>query len=254
MKTVRLALWLVVIAGLSACAASTSVKETMDDKGRVVSVEYEGADPTYALYANTVARQAVAPPAVDVSACNGDATCIVAVAALTGRDRSGGQPVIQPPQPKVSGWVQAGRFVTAIAGITVPAAVNWHQSDNSTESTRALYGMLGGMHAGTVSLGSVPTTVTTIGGDQIGRDRIETTTTVGGNLGDTQTVGGNLGDTQTIGRDLIGRDRIDNDGVMGDNNDTRFGSPGPYDDHSDDGDDCTGDCSSVPIDPIEPGE
>lgn len=49
------------------------------------------------------------------------------------------------------------------------------------------------------------------------------------------------------GRDLIGRDRVDNSGNIG--NDNRQGSDGPID-NSDDGDDCSG----VSCNPIEPGE
>lgn len=48
-----------------------------------------------------------------------------------------------------------------------------------------------------------------------------------------------------IGRDVIGRDRTDNSGVIGDGN--RFESPGPI---SDDGDDCSGtSCNPVEPDP-----
>lgn len=49
------------------------------------------------------------------------------------------------------------------------------------------------------------------------------------------------------GRDLIGRDRVDNSGNIG--NDNRQGSDGPID-NSDDGDDCSG----ASCNPIEPGE
>lgn len=254
MKIARFAWLLAASLTLIGCGG-TYVRETMAEDGKTLkSVEYGGGSPDYALYAHTVARQSAPPPAIDVTACAGDSTCIVAVAALADRGRGAGQPVIQPPPPKVSGWDKAGRFFLGALGIAAPAAVNWHQADTSAESTQALYGMIGQMHAGTVAMGSVPTTVTNIGGDQIGRDRTETNTTVGGNLGDTQAIGGNLGDTQTIGRDLIGGDRIDNTGVLGNGNDTRFGSPGPYDDHSDPGNDCTGsDCSvQLPEDP-DPG-
>lgn len=256
MRTIINLAAILVIAALSACSTN-GVREEYGKDGVVTAREYRGGDPNYAQYVAAVSQQQAKTPAFDASACAGDARCVEHVAALAALSSAGrsSAPVIQPPQPKVSGWVQAGRFVTAIAGITVPAAVNWHQSDNSTESTRALYSMVGSMHAGTVALGSQPTTITTIGGDQIGRDRIETNTSVGGNLGDTQTIGGNLGDTQTIGRDQIGRDRIDNDGVIGDDNDTRFGSDGPFDDHSNDGDECTGtDCQGVELpEPADPG-
>lgn len=49
------------------------------------------------------------------------------------------------------------------------------------------------------------------------------------------------------GRDLIGRDRVDNSGNIG--NDNRQGSDGPIE-NSDDGDDCSG----ASCNPIEPGE
>lgn len=49
-----------------------------------------------------------------------------------------------------------------------------------------------------------------------------------------------------IGRDVIGRDRTDNSGVIGDGN--RFESPGPI---SDDGNDCSG-SSCNPVEPATP--
>jgi hypothetical protein len=71
-------------------------------------------------------------------------------------------------------------------------------------------------------------TITQYGDDATGGDR----TDVGGNQGD------------TYGDDATGGDRTDNRGIIGDNNDQRGDdSPGPIDDHSDPGDDCTGsDC------------
>lgn len=111
------------------------------------------------------------------------------------------------------------------------AATNADRESNTVNAITGLGGVIANQQPGTV-----------------------TTVTVAGNYGDTQTIGGNLGDTETTtaGRDQIGGDRTDNSGgVIGDGNDTRFGSPGPID-NTDPGNDCTGDgCQPIITPPPE---
>lgn len=255
MKFIRLALVFGLAGWLAACG-SKSVKETFttdaDGKQVLQSIEYEGADPDYALYAHTVARQTAPGPAVDTSHCKDD-LCVVAVAALADRGRASNAPVIQPPRPKVSGWATAGNFLLKGLAIAAPAAVNWHQSDVSAESTQALYSMIGSMHAGTVSLGSRPTY--SAGGN------INTGTTTETNITDSYNDSSDhsthdasvdvSGDGSAVGdgNELINGDNAGNSGNIGEGN--RQDSD---DDNSDPGDDCTGsDCSvEVPRDP-DPG-
>lgn len=68
--------------------------------------------------------------------------------------------------------------------------------------------------------------------------------------GDTISDSGNVSDSNNgnAGRDLIGGDRIDNNGNFG--NDNRQDSPGPID-NSDDGNDCSG-SSCNPVEPATP--
>lgn len=240
------------LLALCACNAS-SVREEYAKDGSITAREYNGGDPSYAQYVAAMTSQQSKAPLVDASACAGDARCVehvAALAALASAGRGNG-PVIQPPAPKRT-WGDRLESITKTSISALPGLGGIYASIESSKHQRhereALYGTFGGIVTDVATLGAAPTYQ--VGGDYIGGDRTETNTTVGGNLGDTQTIGGNLGDTQTIGRDQIGGDRIDNGGVIGDDNDTRFGSDGPFDDdHSDPGDDCTGDCSTQPVEP-----
>lgn len=79
-------------------------------------------------------------------------------------------------------------------------------------------------------------------GDTVGRDQI------GGDQHVGDEIGGSVIGGDNIGRDAIGRDRIDNAGNLGDRN--RIGSPGPFDNDTDNGDRCTGDnCQGLPPPP-----
>lgn len=167
----------------------------------------------------------------DTSACNGDATCVVAAkgfAAMAELGGGGAQPQQYVPQPST-----AARVGLALIGQLSPlasAAVAWRSSDNSVRTAEAQFGFLGGVVSdvsnasarsaeaafnvlpqlgpridvggdyvsGTQHIGDA----TTVGRDQIGRDQFQ---------GDWRT-----GDDSR--RDTIGRDRIDNAGNLGDGN------------------------------------
>jgi len=129
-------------------------------------------------------------------------------------------------------------------------------SDNSRDVALAQYGFLGGvvsdMSAASVAVAQSGPRID-VGGDYVGGDRSEIGDNyTGGDRSETNVGGDQVGGDQhvgdTVGRDQAGRDIIDNGGIIGDDNDQRQDSPGPYD-NSADGDDCTGsDCSITPPD------
>lgn len=156
-----------------------------------------------------------------------DARCVehvATVAALASMGRGGSATTVAPPPREPSGAEKFAQIVGAIAPIAATAitgAVQWHQSDTSRDVSIAQYGALDhiltsavtGM--GQVAAGAVPSI--TVGGDYVPG-------------------------TQThVGGDVIGRDRIDNSGLIGDG--SRWNSPN--DSHAGD---CreAGNCSSVP--------
>lgn len=255
----RLILLAIVGVMLVACS-KPSVREEYDAAGTLTAREYAGGNPDYAQYVAAASQQAAQEP-VDAAACSGDARCVenlaafATIRALSGQNRQ----AIQPPTPRVSGWERFG--VTALKAL-VPlagAAVSWHQSDNATETNLAQYGFLGGVVRDVTAASAIVAQAGpsyTIGGDYTGNDRVETTigddytggarTDIGGDsVGRDQHVG------DTVGRDQIGRDRVDNSGIIGDNNEQRQESPGPID-NSDDGDDCSGESCNPVIPTPEP--
>jgi hypothetical protein len=129
-------------------------------------------------------------------------------------------------------------------------------SDNSRDVALAQYGFLGGvvsdMSAASVAVAQSGPRID-VGGDYVGGDRSEIVDNFNGgdrsetNVGGDQ-VGGNQHVGDTVGRDQAGRDIVDNTGIIGDDNDQRQDSPGPYDvDNSNDGD-CDGSGNCTPDD------
>lgn len=195
------------------------------------------------------ARAAQMASLADTSACNGDATCVVAAkgfAALAFASGGGNaQPQQYVPQPST-----AARVGLALIGQLSPlasAAVAWRSSDNSVRTAEAQFGFLGGVvdsvssasaRSNEAAFGVLPQLGPRI---EVGRDYVPGQ--IGDNAGRDQIAGDQYqGDWRTgddTRRDTIGRDRIDNSGNLGDGN--RQNSP---DDNSErtecEGDGCMG--------------
>lgn len=189
------------------------------------------------------------------------AVCALGQVAMTLASERGNTAPANPlnnyraPPTRMQQWVQGAAAVGSILNPAIGGyvALESRRSDNAAQV--AITGINAQRETGIVqALTGLGTTIAnqppgvyvggnygdTYGDNFTGGDRTDTRTDVGGNLGDTSIV--------EVGRDQIGGDRTDNNGVIGDDNDTRFGSPGPIDDHSDPGDDCTGESCN----PVEP--
>jgi len=201
-----------------------------------------GVDPNYAAYLQAsqqadqreqLARAAIGDAA---ASCGNDATCVVAVAgfAALAAQASGQSAALQPYRKQ---YHPAWGILGAVAPALVNGAVSVRQSDNARDIALGQYDFLGGVISSvTSSPALLPRDPSiTVGGDQ--------------HVGDA--IGGSIVGRDQIGRDVIGGDRVDNSGVIG--NDNRFESPGPID-HS--GDNCTGELCQGSGDtnppPVEP--
>lgn len=236
----RLILVLAVLA-LSACASTP--------------------DANYSAYieANARAQQQQAAQLAsiaDASACNGDATCVVAAKAMAAMAVQGGA-----GQQGVSQYVRqpgaAERFGLALLGALPGLGQTYAAIDAGRNSVRiaevnagrevAIVEALGGVTGRVADAFALLPPSTYVGGDLISG-----TQHIGDTVGRDQISGSqHLGDWRTgdnIARDTIGRDRTD----YGSGN--RIDSPGPYRDTGNTGPRCTGiGCQTVnPLPEPEP--
>lgn len=210
-------------------------------------------------HARAVAATACAT-AADAAACNlGQVAMVLAAERGNGANQRSPLDNYRPPATRLQQFAQVSQALTGPLGLIANAyvAVDSNHENNKTtrfvaqtnaERETATVGAITDL-GGVIASQPAGTTVSVSG-------NLGDTQTIGGNLGDTsiQTIGGNLGDTATAGNDQIGGDRVDNSGVIGDNNDTRFDSQGPID-NTNPGNDCTGDgCQPIQPPPtIDPG-
>lgn len=236
----RLILVLAVLA-LSACASTP--------------------DANYSAYieANARAQQQQAAQLAsiaDASACNGDATCVVAAKAMAAMAVQGGA-----SQQGVSQYVRqpgaAERFGLALLGALPGLGQTYAAIDAGRNSVRiaevnagrevAIVEALGGVTGRVADAFALLPPSTHVGGDLISG-----TQHIGDTVGRDQISGQqHIGDWRTgddIRRDTIGRDRTD----YGSGN--RIDSPGPFDDVGNEGPRCTGiGCQTVnPLPEPEP--
>ena len=224
----RLLIIAAALLALSACATTTN------DQYR----DYLAAR-TAEAHARSAALTAIAQTATTCTedSCKVGIAGIAGMAAMTinGGSGSGNGPAA-PPQPQPSTAAKIGLALVGQISPLAAAAVNWHQSDNSTEVQVAQYSFLEGViaNAGNALEGLAPSI--TVGGDYVTGGQI------GDTIGDGSAVDGSqVGDN--VGRDQSGGDHIDHSGDVG--GDWRDASPGPIDQSNPgDGDgDCEGDCS-----------
>ena len=161
-------------------------------------------------------------------------------------------PAVKQYTPQPSGWEKFGYGVLkAVTGLA-PYAVQWHQSDNATETTLAQYGFLTstmnglttavGQMAPSITVGNdyITGTSTNVNGDQIGAGGID-----GGFIGgDVNGNGSGIGNTYSSADTAIDASGTGN--AIGDGNDVdnsqgqingdgnRFDSPGPFEDSNND--------------------
>ena len=188
-------------------------------------------DPHYSAYLQAVSaseqRDAAARGSIaDAAAsCNGNETCVVAVAGFAALSMQGGssRSSVQPYRKQFHpAWGILGQALPVLA----QAAVSWHSSDNSRDIALGQYGFLGGViDSVTSSPALLPRDPSiTVGGDYISGS-------VGDSVGGDQ-VGGNQHIGDSAGRDLIGGDQHVGDTIGGDDNSGnsgRINSPGPFD-------------------------
>lgn len=221
----RLLIIAAALVALSACAT----KPTNDQYRDYLAAR------TAEAQARSAALTAIAQTA---TTCTED-SCkvgIAGMAALTINGAGSNAGPQAPPQPQVSTAAKIGLALVGQISPLAAAAVNWHQSDNSTEVQVAQYSFLEGViaNAGNALEGLAPSI--TVGGDYVTGGQI------GDTIGDGSAVDGSqVGDN--VGRDQSGGDHIDHSGDVG--GDWRDASPGPIDQSNPgDGDgDCEGDCS-----------
>ncbi len=215
---IRLLVLLLAVLTLSACASTRT-------------------DPHYAAYLqaatadaqrDALARGSIADAA---AACNGDDTCVVAVAgfaALAVQGSAGRGANLQPYRKQHH---PAWGILGATLPVAIQSAVAWRSSDNSRDIALGQYQMLGGIVGSVVNSPALTPRdpSITVGGDYI-------TGRVGDDVGRDQ-IGGDQHIGDTVGRDQIGGDQHIGDAIGGDNNAGNSGriySPGEF------GPTCTG--------------
>lgn len=182
-----------------------------------------------------------------------DGTCVVAVKALAAMAAvsAGGHAQLAPPPRQISGaekFAAIAGALSPIAGTLVNGYVAVKQAHSSERQSanqwNAIAGIVGSTTSsmGSVAQGARPSI--TVGGDYVAGDG---NTTVRGQIGDAaggDVVRGTQYQGPVAGGDQIGRDRVDNSGVIHVGDDDRYTSPGPYT-----GPICSGDtCQSTPGD------
>jgi hypothetical protein len=250
---------------LSGCATET-VREELDPAGRVVAREFKGGSVDYARYLEAESQPKA--PAVDATACQGDARCVENLAAFHALSQvaGGNRSNIAPPAPRRTGWDRVESIAGKLIGITpalggqyVAIKASEHSRDvsinrdNSTRdiATAGLDGMrdvartsiafarpsyysAGAMVFGDQHIGDTVGDGSATHGSQIGDAMGDGNATGGSQIGDTLTGDGNAAGRSQVG-DQIGGDQIGRDFIGGDRRDD---SPGPID-NSDNGD-CDG--------------
>lgn len=200
-------------------------------------------DPGYAAYLEQAKaaqdrRSAEIAAAATASDCPAnDGTCVVAVKALAAMAAisGAGSSQLAPPPRQVSGAEKFAAVVGAlspIAGTLVNGYVAVRQSESSERMAANQWSAIGGIvssttgNMGAVAAGARPSI--TVGGDYVAGDG---NTTVRGQIGDTaggDVVRGTQYQGAVAGGDQIGRDRVDNDGVIHFGDNDRYGSDGPW--------------------------
>lgn len=246
-------LMLVLIAGCS----TSGVREEYSPDGKITAREYKGADASYLAYVAAVTQQAP-DSGVDAAACAGDARCVENLAAFAALRAVAGsnKTAVAPPTPKRT----FGDRVESITKATISALpglggiyASIEASKNQRAERETLYGTFGSIVGDVAALGAAPTY--SAGGDIITGTRTETNIADSYNdSSDNSEHGDTISDSYNTPTTVTGDGNATGDGNIANNGDWRDRSDGPFDDHSDPGDDCTtSDCSvQLPPDP-DPG-
>jgi hypothetical protein len=214
MPTVRLIVLLLAVLTLTACAST----RTRTDPNYTAYLQAATAD----AQRDALARGSIADAA---AACNGDNTCVVAVAgfaALAVQGSAGRSASLQPYRRQ---FHPAWSIISATLPVAIQSAVAWRSSDNSRDIALGQYQMLGGIVGSVVNSPALTPRdpSITVGGDYI-------TGRVGDDVGRDQ-IGGDQHIGDTVGRDQIAGGQHIGDAIGGDNNagnSGRINSPGPF--------------------------
>lgn len=267
MKIARVFTALVLTALVSGCAGVAKRNSDLYSTARSADVEQTRAESL--AESNATAARASVFSALAARCGPADTACVVALAdKLVLSDAIAAlKAAAKPAQSQTRVPYErdlAAKTADLLTGITPLAAIGanaWlggKQSDNARDialgdqaSTRAIVETV-------AELGAQPSTVA--GGDVIGGDRVETNTNIAdayNDSSDNSTRGDEIavsGDGSAVGdgNETINGDEANNSGNIGEGN--RQGSDGPFDNHGNPGDECTGDgCQPVNPPPPPPG-
>lgn len=213
---------LVTVAVLGAMLVLSGCAATRPDPNYTAYLQAATADAQH----EALARASIADAA---ASCNGNETCVVAVAGFAAMSIQGarsGAGLAAPPR-QLSGAEKAAvliRSITPLGTAGINGAVAMHSSDNSRDIALGQYNFLGGVVSSVASSPALSSPSITVGGDYIP-----------GSVGDTvggDQVGGDQHIGDSAGRDLIGGDQHVGDTIGGDDNSGNSGridSPGPFD-------------------------
>jgi hypothetical protein len=263
-----LALFL-AFAMLAACGGAPKRNTELYNQARRADAEQARAEAL--AESNASAARATSMAALAAKCPANDTACVSALAdkmvmgdaiaalkaALQAAAKSNGRQAAIPYER--DGFAKFKDVLTGVTPLANVAGSTWlagKQSDNAREIALGDQATQRAIVSTVAELGAQPTTVA--GGDVIGGDRVETNIADSFNdSSDNSTRGDEIavsGDGSAVGdgNDVVNGDNAYNSGNIGEGN--RHGSDGPFDDHSNPGDDCTGDtCQSTnPPPDIEP--
>lgn len=226
MNRFLIVLALVAIAGVAGCAAPRQA--------------YYAAQQDYRTQVS--AQNAAKQAAVQASAAGcSDDTCRVAVAAIAALTQ--GERIAAPGQ-----YRSEGGSVLNLVGQALNVGASVYGQKLQADSLVDLAGVIAGSagdrsnHFDYSDHSDNSTHIADSFNDSSDNSAHGDTISDSGNTSIADSYNGNAG------RDLIGGDRVDNNGNIG--TDNRQDSPGPIDDHSDDGDDCSGESCNPTENPV----
>lgn len=267
MRILKLCAVLFVVAILSGCAGVAKRNASLYSTARDADVEQTKAESL--AESNATAARATAFAALAAKCGAADTACVVALGdklvlsdAIAALKAAAKPNQSQTPVPYERDLAAKSRDVlTGITPLATIAGNTWlggKQSDNARDIALGDQATQRSIVETVAELGAQPTTVA--GGDVIGGDRVETNIADSFNdSSDNSTRGDEIavsGDGSAVGdgNDVVNGDNADNSGNIGEGN--RQESDGPFDDHSNPGDECEGDdCqSTTPVpEPVDPG-
>lgn len=260
MRTLKLCAVLVAMAILAGCAGVAKRNANLYATARDADVEQTKAESL--AESNATAARATAFAALAAKCPPADGSCVdgvgdklvlaEAIAALKAAAKPSQSQTRVPYERDLA--AKSKDFLTGVTPLASVLGNTWlagEQSKNARDIAMGDQETQRAIVETVAELGAQPNTVA--GGDIIGGDRISDSFNDNSTRGDEIAVSGD-GSSVGDGNETVNGDNANNSGNIGEGN--RQDSDGPFDDHSDPGDDCTGtDCQGVelPPEPVDPG-